>query len=722
MSYLTNEHTWLVESASGVQNFDSAYDAGEAFFKIDAAEKPLVIHREPPEGDRTIAFTTGDQSAGETLRKTLDLDLQIEAHDYAFEKGYADALERAVVGQMQSAKWDVQQGAAAAGPMLDEKLTEDLKALQAIDPRRSSRVWMVHAPDHIDAPEFLELPEEQAPSSATTQADAAAPATPPLSKRQASAQQRREYLAEIADSARSIIASPVDEVPRSQWTSVEKSYADLLQVPKNALTAEEGLSEATDDLKSFRNTRDRSRAARSAVAMAWKARNQAAYLAAIEEMSQDIAAMLNEISAAEGTQDVVESNSVEPGPELDKEVRAWVGNKWGAEAARAPALENDDDIFNEDSRSSVADHTTAPDEKRTEYRRVEGDKSKLLAPVPQHVRRRFISGDKDHYYFDARRERLAFVDKGLRLETQDNSPVVAQSFVDIAMARGWETIVAKGGKDFRREVWLAAELAGAKVIGYDPTEADKELLERKLEQRGFTRKEAAQRANVDLNTVEPGFEKELAAGPSAGGEKQSGLSAAVAGKLERTHDGMIVEHGPAPYKFDKENDPSYFVRLEQDGRTRDVWGKGLQGAVKDAGAEVGDVVSLKKVSAEPVTVSEAVRNSDGKVIGERSKESVLNGWLVEKAQDFRTLPPEHSLAKHPDLIDAHATMATTATALANKYPNVASKIKEKIRDELASKIERGEPIKAPRVAAAKAAERTPEPARTTSRQVAEQER
>ncbi|ODV41514.1 hypothetical protein AWV79_35705 [Cupriavidus sp. UYMMa02A] len=258
MSYLTNEHTWLVESASGVQTFDSAYDAGEAFFKIDASEKPLVIHREPPEGDRTIAFTSGDPSTGEPLRKTLDLDLQTEALDYGFEKGFADALERAVVGQMQAAKWD-QQGTALAGPVLDEKLTDDLKALQAIDPRRSSRVWMVHAPDHVEAPEFLELPEQEVPAAAAAHS-AAAPSTPAPSKRQAAAQQRREYLAEIAETARSIIAGPVDEVPRSQWTSVEKSYADLLQVPKNALTAEEGLAEATDDLKSFRNTRDRSRA------------------------------------------------------------------------------------------------------------------------------------------------------------------------------------------------------------------------------------------------------------------------------------------------------------------------------------------------------------------------------------------------------------------------------------------------------------------------------
>jgi hypothetical protein len=711
---------------------------------------------------------------------------------------------------------------------------------------------MKHAPDHMDAPEFLEHPNSAdlsaAAVTATSASTAVAAAPPALGSRPAPSrevarnQKRLAYLTEIKQAAQAMIANPTDELPRSEWTAIEKGYGDLLAVPANALTPDEGLALAREDVTSFRNTRSRNRAARSALAMAWKARNQAAYRVAIETLSPDISGMLEGLSAAEPAAaeaaDNGRTNSIEPGALLDKDVRTWVERKWGLQAAQVPArdaAEDVMDVLDDEARSSVADTTSQdPVGTRTQYRRVTPDIEKLLAPVPQNVRRRFFIGEKDHYFFDRKHEKLAFVDKGLRLETQDNSPVVAESFVQIAMARGWDTLKAKGSKDFRREVWLAGELAGAKVIGYDPTEGDRELLERKLEARGVPREEAAQRAHVELNTVEPGFEKGMTVeagargkGKAAGAPKdfafdeeeavlvapdgtrfdqadmlrmerpakgtfkedsaeffrwyeyggvarerpldaaelatvlvergysleeaedrvqrdsyahpddraiwravsafrqketQVKATAADQGEIVRTHNGKLVEHGPAPFDFNKENGENYYVRLEQDGgKTRDVWGKGLAEAMDLSHAEVGDVVSLKKVSAKPVTVQEAVRNDDGKITGYRTKESVLNGWLVEKAQDFRTLAPEHSLAKHPDLIDAHATMATTAAALANRYPNVAGAIKEKFRDGLAEKIQRGETIKAPRVAATKAAARGPEAARTAVREQ-EQER
>jgi hypothetical protein len=48
-------------------------------------------------------------------------------------------------------------------------------------------------------------------------------------------------------------------------------------------------------------------------------------------------------------------------------------------------------------------------------------------------------------------------------------------------------------------------------------------------------------------------------------------------------------------------------------------------------------------------------------------------------------------------------MATTANALANQYENVADSIREKFQARLAEKIERNEPIYAPKVRAEKAA-------------------
>lgn len=719
----TNEQTWLVQSEGGSHVYDNAYDAGAAFFQADIAALPQVIHREESTGEHRIAFTAGDGTADAPFEKKLDLALNIEMLDTPFRDGYTDALERAVVMQLEEAKWDVPASSNDAAAVLGEKLSDDLKALQAIDPRRSSRVWMTHAPDNVDAPEFLELPEDTAQSPAPAQG---APAAAPLSKRQAAAAQRRDLLAGVVEVARKFIETPV-ELPVSQWTSVEKGYKDLLAVPIDSLTKEQATELVTDDLKSFRNTRDRSRAARSALAMAWKARNQSAYLAVIEEMSPDVAGMLKELSAAEGEHAAEQGNAIEPGPELDKDVRSWVANRWGAEAARVPETASGDDIFDE-ARSSVADQTTRDDAgANTEYRRVNVDQGKLLAPIPQHVKRRFIAGEKNHYYFDPAKQKLAFVDKGLRLETMDNSPVVAESFVEIAMARGWETIKVKGSNDFRREVWMAASIAGAKVVGYDPTEGDKEALEQKMEQRGLSRKEASQRAGVDVNTIEPGRDKEQEKGAAAASTSRidRDQSDAPQGETAKPKDplsGKIVAHGEAPFNFDDKNDPSYFVRLEQDGATREVWGKGLKTAVGQADADVGDSVSLKRVHAEPVTVTEKIRDGDGKVIGEQKKAAKFNSWLVEKAADFRNLDPQHSLAKHPDLIDAHATMATTATALANKYPNMASHIKEKFRDELANRVERGESIKAPKVAAAKAVQRSPEAARAMTRQTAEQER
>lgn len=419
------------------------------------------------------------------------------------------------------------------------------------------------------------------------------------------------------------------------------------------------------------------------------------------------AAAANEANARNAAND----NIIEPHRELEKDVRQWVEKRWG-ERASAQAAPVNDDPFASEAANSVADVNStldAGDANVPQYKRVQ--REKLMTPVPSHVARRFAQGNKNQYFFDQQRQKLAFVDKGLRLETKDASPVVAESLVEIAMARGWETLRVKGSKDFRREVWLAAELAGAEVVGYDPTEADKELLERKLEERGVPKREAAQRAHVDLNAVEPaGAELEKTGEKPAGtaGKKRQTPEAAeeVASAAAGVLAGRVLAHGAAHYQHDERNDESYFVRLETaNGKEREVWGKDLKRAMRDANADVGDNVTLKRTGQEQVVVKEAVRDDKGAVVGTRAKDAVLNGWSVEKARDFRTLDQAHSLAKHPDLLGAHATMATTVKALANKYPNMAGKIEERFREGLAQRIERNETITPPKVSAAKAEQR-----------------
>ncbi|ART61522.1 hypothetical protein CBP36_21390 (plasmid) [Acidovorax carolinensis] len=67
-------------------------------------------------------------------------------------------------------------------------------------------------------------------------------------------------------------------------------------------------------------------------------------------------------------------------------------------------------------------------------------------------------------------------------------------------------------------------------------------------------------------------------------------------------EGRLLKHGPAPYDHNPNNKASYFVTLEKDGQAMTVWGKDLGRSIKDAGAQVGDEVSLAEIGRNAVEV------------------------------------------------------------------------------------------------------------------------
>lgn len=83
----------------------------------------------------------------------------------------------------------------------------------------------------------------------------------------------------------------------------------------------------------------------------------------------------------------------------------------------------------------------------------------------------------DRYHFQRNPEAVAFHDRGNKLETQTNSPAVADSMVKIAEARGWDEIRVTGTETFKREVWFKAAAQGMHVRGYTPNDADLAKLE-----------------------------------------------------------------------------------------------------------------------------------------------------------------------------------------------------------------------------------------------------
>ena len=91
------------------------------------------------------------------------------------------------------------------------------------------------------------------------------------------------------------------------------------------------------------------------------------------------------------------------------------------------------------------------------------------------------------YRYRGDTSRVAFTEGTFRLATDNNSPSVARSMVDVAQARNWQGLRVSGHEDFKRMVWLEASLRGVKALGYEPQAADLEVLKREREARQVNR-------------------------------------------------------------------------------------------------------------------------------------------------------------------------------------------------------------------------------------------
>jgi|SRR5665647_3088839 len=99
----------------------------------------------------------------------------------------------------------------------------------------------------------------------------------------------------------------------------------------------------------------------------------------------------------------------------------------------------------------------------------------IKAIVPPDIEQNFLRvGDK--FYHLKNPDKVAFEDKGNKLETESNNEQIAETMVRIAKARGWDEIKVSGSETFRREAWLEAASQGMHVKGYTPNEQDKAVL------------------------------------------------------------------------------------------------------------------------------------------------------------------------------------------------------------------------------------------------------
>jgi len=182
--------------------------------------------------------------------------------------------------------------------------------------------------------------------------------------------------------------------------------------------------------------------------------------------------------------------------------------------------------------------------------------------------------------------------------------------------------------------------------------------------------------------------------------------------------GRLVEHGAANYQHKPEESMSYFITLETGKGRETKWGVMLQQAVIDGKVQNGDIVTVERLSKEPVTVESNVRDKSGKVVSREeiaadrfkwkvsraaavSKESAVEAQagapdpeLVAKVRDFDEKKPSFVVKKHPELTAAYALLDA-----AKKFAD--EKVSEHARDDFVAlarryihqQITTGQPIK-----------------------------
>jgi hypothetical protein len=134
-------------------------------------------------------------------------------------------------------------------------------------------------------------------------------------------------------------------------------------------------------------------------------------------------------------------------------------------------------------------------------------------PIPENISvldrdvdRKFVIDDKGSYRWRENVDVVAFREKTKNISTQSKSPLVAKAMVAVAESRGWSELNVKGNDNFKREIWLEANLRGIEVKGYSPTEQDKINLESK---QNVIEKSDDRKASVKVDTLSNNTKKDF---------------------------------------------------------------------------------------------------------------------------------------------------------------------------------------------------------------------
>jgi hypothetical protein len=118
----------------------------------------------------------------------------------------------------------------------------------------------------------------------------------------------------------------------------------------------------------------------------------------------------------------------------------------------------------------------------------EGKKAPAYQSEPEHIAKAYYVEEKAgerSYYDDYKRSAVAMRATDTTISSKREDLNTVRAMVDIAAARGWQSIDVAGSKEFKREAWIEAAARGIEAKGYRPNDPDRQEADRRRNERGY---------------------------------------------------------------------------------------------------------------------------------------------------------------------------------------------------------------------------------------------
>lgn len=116
---------------------------------------------------------------------------------------------------------------------------------------------------------------------------------------------------------------------------------------------------------------------------------------------------------------------------------------------------------------------------------------------PKHLQSRYVVADNGQYLSADNHTTVLFEDKGNALKTAKSDQQTIQDMLEVAKAKGWDSIKISGSPEFKSQMYVAAESQGIKTSGYKPTPADLAMVAKLREDRSLNGIQSTHKPELD---------------------------------------------------------------------------------------------------------------------------------------------------------------------------------------------------------------------------------